>query len=354
MFIIQTYGVAVLFCIVTMLCWGSWANTQKLAAGSWRFELFYWDYVLGIVTLALLLAFTLGSTGSGGRPFLADVQQGDWANLGSAIWGGVLFNAANILLGAAIAIAGMSVAFPVGIGLALVIGVVVNYRNAPVGSAGLLFGGMALIVVAILLNAVAYRQTTTARANTATENRQTLPTKSESTPGESTRGESTRGLLLSVVAGCLMGLFYGYVAGAMFPDFEQPETGKLSPYTAVVFFTLGILGSNVVFNSLLMRHPFVGTPVRYADYFRGSGRDHLTGVLGGMIWCLGMSFSILASDKAGPAISYGLGQGATVVAALWGIYVWREFREAPKGVSILLNGMLLCYVAGLALLIVAR
>jgi glucose uptake protein len=159
MFIIESYSTAVLFCIVTMLCWGSWANTQKLAAGTWRFELFYWDYVLGIVGFALLSALTLGSLGEGGRSFLVDVQQADTANIGSALWGGVLFNAANILLVAAISIAGMSVAFPVGIGLALVIGVVVNYLNAPVGSAGLLFSGMALIVVAILLNAFAYRRT---------------------------------------------------------------------------------------------------------------------------------------------------------------------------------------------------
>lgn len=336
MFIIEAYSTAVLFCVVTMLCWGSWANTQKLAAGSWRFELFYWDYVLGIVALALISALTLGSFGEGGRPFLNDVQQADTANISSALWGGVLFNAANILLVAAISIAGMSVAFPVGIGLALVIGVVVNYLNAPVGSAGLLFGGMALIVVAILLNAFAYRRMTTA-------NRATAGT-----------GLSTKGLLLSVVAGCLMGLFYGYVAQAMFPNFDAPEPGKLSPYTAVFFFALGILASNLLFNTLLMRRPFVGLPVRYADYFRGSGRNHLTGVLGGMIWCLGMSLSILASDKAGPAISYGLGQGATVVAALWGIYVWKEFRAAPKGVGALLNGMLLCYIVGLGLLIVAR
>lgn len=336
MFIIESYSTAVLFCIVTMFCWGSWANTQKLAAGTWRFELFYWDYVLGIVALALISALTMGSLGEGGRSFLADVEQADTANIGSALWGGVLFNAANILLVAAISIAGMSVAFPVGIGLALVIGVVVNYLNAPVGSAGLLFGGMVLIVVAILLNAFAYRRMATAnRATTGT-------------------GLSTKGLLLSVVAGCLMGLFYGYVAQAMFPNFDVPEAGKLSPYTAVVFFALGILASNFLFNTLLMRRPFVGTSVSYADYFRGSGRDHLTGVLGGMIWCLGMSFSILASDKAGPAISYGLGQGATVVAALWGIYVWKEFRAAPKGVSTLLNGMLLCYIIGIGLLIVAR
>lgn len=341
MFIIQSYEIAVLFCVVTMVCWGSWANTQKLAAGSWRFELFYWDYVLGIVGMALLLALTLGSFGAGGRSFLVDVGQADAANVGSALWGGILFNAANILLGAAIAIAGMAVAFPVGIGLALVIGVVINYLHAPVGNAGLLFGGMGLIVVAILLNAVAYRRTATVG-------------ETADSVGLSAKSASTRGLLLAVVAGCLMGLFYGYVAQAMFPKFEQPLPGKLSPYTAVVFFAVGILLSNFLFNTLLMRRPFVGTPVRYADYFGGSSRNHLTGVLGGMVWCLGMSFSILASDKAGPAISYGLGQGATVVAALWGIYVWREFRAAPQGVSSLLNGMLLCYVLGLGLLIVAR
>src|SRR5580698_8002612 len=138
MFIIQNYSTAVAFCVVTMLCWGSWANTQKLAAGSWRFELFYWDYVLGILLFSLLLAFTLGSSGTGGRSFLADIKQADGHNIGSAIIGGIIFNAANILLGAAIAIAGMAVAFPVGIGLALVIGVVVNYLANPVGSESML------------------------------------------------------------------------------------------------------------------------------------------------------------------------------------------------------------------------
>lgn len=331
MFIIETYPLAVFFCIVTMLCWGSWANTQKLAAANWRFELFYWDYVLGILLLSLLFAFTLGSAGAEGRSFIADVQQADTLNIRSAILGGVLFNAANILLGAAIAIAGMSVAFPVGIGLALVIGVIVNYLDAPVGNAVMLFGGVGLIAVAILLNAAAYRRLSGASG-----------------------GVSTQGLLLSIVAGALMGFFYKYVANSMFPDFTQPLPGKLSPYTAVVFFSLGILLSNGLFNSLLMWRPFVGTPVGYSDYFRGNLKNHLTGVLGGIIWCIGMSFSIIASDKAGPAISYGLGQGATIVAALWGIYIWKEFKGAPSGTNTLLNIMLLCYAIGLGLIIAAR
>ncbi len=331
MFIIENYSTAIMFCIITMLCWGSWANTQKLAAGTWRFELFYWDYVFGILLLSLIFAFTLGNTGSGGRSFMEDVSQADAGNIFSAVIGGIIFNAANILLVAAIAIAGMAVAFPVGIGLALVIGVIVNYIDNPVGNKLLLFGGVALIAVAILLNANAYRKMQSGNKN-----------------------PSSKGLLLSIVAGVLMGFFYKYVAAAMFPDFNVPETGKLSPYTAVVFFALGILLSNFLFNSLLMRRPFVGTSVSYADYFRGRLKDHITGILGGAIWCVGMSFSIIASGKAGPAISYGLGQGATVVAAFWGIFIWKEFRNAPKGTSLVLNIMLLLYLIGLGLIIAAR
>ena len=246
MFIIENYSTAILFCIITMLCWGSWANTQKLAAASWRFELFYWDYVLGILLLSLVFAFTLGSSGQGGRSFIEDVSQADKSSIWSAVLGGIIFNAANILLVAAISIAGMAVAFPVGIGLALVIGVVVNYLANPVGNKMLLFGGVVLIVAAILLNANAYRKMKAGAVNT-----------------------SSKGLILSIVAGILMGFFYKYVAAAMFPDFDVPEAGKLSPYTAVVFFAIGILISNVVFNTALMRKPFVGTPVSYSDYFKG-------------------------------------------------------------------------------------
>jgi len=110
-----------------MLCWGSWGNTQKLAGKTWRYELFYWDYVIGVLLFSLINAFTLGSIGSAGRSFIPDLMQADISNIGSAFLGGVIFNLANILLSAAIAIAGMSVAFPVGIGLALVLGVIINY-----------------------------------------------------------------------------------------------------------------------------------------------------------------------------------------------------------------------------------
>jgi glucose uptake protein len=242
-----------------------------------------------------------------------------------------VFNIANILLIAAITIAGMSVAFPVGIGIALILGVLDNYSDNPIGNATILFTGVGLIALAIVLNALAYKRLTS-----------------------TIQKVSTKGLLLSVISGVLMGKFYGYVANSMVKDFAQPEAGLLTPYTAVLFFAIGIFVSNFILNTILMKVPIEGAPVSYADYFKGTSRSHLMGIAGGLIWCIGMSFSIIASGKAGPAISYGLGQGATVVAALWGIFVWREFKEAPKGTNPLLYLMLLFYVIGLALIIASR
>ncbi len=331
MFVLHSYAWAVLLCVVTMLCWGSWANTQKLARAGWRFELFYWDYAVGVVLLSLLFAFTLGSAGADGRSFLEDLAQADSRNLFSAFVGGVIFNAANILLVAAIDIAGMAVAFPVGIGLALVLGVVVNYLGNPVGDALLLFAGVGLVVVAIILDAVAYRKL----------------------PGQSGR-VSAKGLGLSVACGILMGFFYRFVAASMSADFARLEPGKLSPYTAVVVFALGVLASNLLFNTFIMKRPFRGAPVSARDYFAGDAKTHLVGVLGGIIWGVGMMLSILSSGPAGFAISYGLGQGATMVAAFWGVFVWKEFKAAPAGTGRLLALMFLCFLAGLGLIIWAR
>ena len=331
MFVIESYFWAVVCCFITMLCWGSWANTQKLAGKEWRFELFYWDYILGVFVLSVVTAFTFGSVGEAGRGFLEDIGQADLANIVSAMIGGAVFNAANILLVAAIAIAGMAVAFPVGIGLALVLGVVVNYVATPVGNPLLLFAGVVLIAGAIVLDAVAYK----------------------SLPGQES-GVSRKGLVLSVLCGVLMGFFYRFVARSMSLDFENLEPGKLGPYAAVFFFAVGLLLSNFIFNTLIMKRPFVGEPVSYAQYFAGGARLHLIGVLGGVIWGVGMMLNILASGQAGFAISYGLGQGATMIAAIWGVFIWREFAEAPESTNRLLGLMFLGYLAGLVLIILAR
>ncbi len=330
MFIPQTYSLAIILCVVTMLCWGSWGNTQKLSGKTWRFELYYWDYVLGILLFALLLGFTLGSMGEQGRGFIEDIRQADIGSILNALLGGVIFNASNILLVAAMAIAGMAVAFPVGVGIALALGVVINYVFAPQGNAAWLFGGVALVVAAIIIDALAYKK-----------------------HSKSLQKVSTKGILLSISAGVLMSLFYRFVAGSMVTSFEAPEAGKLTPYSAVFFFATGVLISNLLFNYLIMRKPFAGEPVSFRDYAKGSFGVHLTGILGGVIWCLGMSMSIIASGKAGYAISYGLGQGATLIAALWGVFIWKEFRGASRSVNLLILLMFLAYLSGLALLVYA-
>jgi glucose uptake protein len=331
MFIVENYSTAVLFCIITMLCWGSWANTQKLAGKTWRFELFYWDYVIGILLFSVISALTLGSTGDKGRSFIADLQQADITNIGSAILGGIIFNAANILFSAAIAIAGMAVAFPVGIGLALVLGTLVNYFGAQKGNATILFAGVALVAVAIIINALAYKKS---NANSP--------------------AVSTKGITISLVAGLLMSFFYRFIAASMdLQNFENPAPGKMTPYTAVFVFSVGIFISNFLFNTILMRKPVQGTPVSYSDYFKGKFSTHFVGILGGLIWGLGNSFNLIAAGKAGPAISYGLGQGATLIAALWGVFIWREFKNSPKGTSALLAAMFIFFIAGLGLLIYA-
>lgn len=329
MYIVSSYLMAVALCVVTMFCWGSWANTQKLTQKSWRFELFYWDYVIGIVLMSLLFALTLGSHGTQGRGFMADLRQADMANIGNALLGGIVFNAANILVVAAIAIAGMSVAFPIGIGIALVLGVIINYMASPKGNVAWLYAGVALVTLGIVINAFAYRKKTSQAHKV-----------------------SSRGIVLSIVGGVLMALFYRFVASSMDTNFSEPAAGLLTPYTAVFVFTLGVLISNIVFNTLLMRKPFEGTPVTYTQYFKGSLKEHMTGILGGIIWCVGMTFNIIAAEKAGFAISYGLGQGATLVAAMWGVFIWKEFKGV-KGTAIHLSAMFLLFIIGIGMIVYA-
>jgi glucose uptake protein len=330
MFIPQSYTLAIILCIITMICWGSWGNTQKLTGKAWRFELFYWDYALGILLFSILLGFTMGSSGESGRGFVQDIKQADPHNILNAVIGGVIFNASNILLVAAMAIAGMSVAFPVGVGIALVLGVIINYVYAPHGNANILFGGVALVVVAIIIDAVAYKK-------------HSLTLKKV----------SGKGVSLSISAGILMALFYRFVASSMVSSFETPEPGKMTPYSALFFFAAGVFVSNLLFNYLIMKRPIEGKPLSFKDYARGTWDVHMNGILGGVIWNIGMSMSILASGKAGFAISYGLGQGATLIAALWGVFIWKEFKGASRSVNSLIFLMFLAYLAGLALLVIA-
>ena len=315
-----------------MLCWGSWANTQKLASKSWSFPLFYWDYVIGIVLLSLVFGLTLGSNGEFGRGFIDDLGQGSNESYLSAFVGGVVFNIANLLIVAAISVAGMAVAFPVGIGIALVLGVVVNYVADPIGDPILLFLGVGLVVVAIICDALIYKR---------------LPNQKNTSV--------IKGLLLSIAGGLLMGFFFRFVAASVSTDFVSPEAGLFTPYSAVFIFSLGIFVSNFLWNTWFMYKPIDGAKATYKDYFKlGTPKLHAIGIIGGIIWGIGMSLSMIASEKAGFAISYGLGQGATMVAAAWGVFVWKEFKDAPKGTNLLIALMFLLFIAGLALIVLSR
>lgn len=327
MYIVETYTTAVILTFITMLCWGSWANTQKMAKG-YRFELFYWDYVIGILLFSILLGFTLGSKGNQGMSFAESISGASGKSIVNAAIGGVIFNLSNILLVAAIAIAGMAIAFPVGVGLCMVLGVIINYIATPKGNAVILFIGVALVTLAIIFDALAYRKLLSDKAKTP-----------------------AKGIILSVLAGLLMAWFFRFVASSIASDPLNPEPGMLTPYSAFFFFVIGIAVSNFVFNTILMKKPIEGEAVTFGQYFKAGARGHLAGLFGGMVWALGTSLSLIAAGKAGYAISFGLGQGATLIGALWGVFIWKEFKSAPKGTNLLLVLMFILFVSGLGLII---
>lgn len=333
----HSYLVAVLLCVLTMICWGSWANTQKLAARTWRFELYYWDFVAGLLLTSLLAALTFGSLGHTGRTFFADLAQANPSSIGWALLGGAVWNLGNLLLVAAIAVAGMAIGFPIGGGIAWVLGIVLNFALVVLegginpGSSTILFAGVAVIVLAILFSMKAYNRLANA-----------------------VKKPSFQGILLSVLAGILIAFFYGLTVRSIDPAFVSGGSGKLMPLTASFFFALGAFLTTFLFNPFFMRKPVAGLPVRFADYWKGNGRTHLTGILGGAIWSIGISASFIAVGAAGPAISYALSNAAPVVAILWGVLVWKEFVQAPRGTNRWLTAMFLCYLVGLTLITYSR
>jgi glucose uptake protein len=310
---------------VTMLCWGSWANTVKACPG-YRFQLFYWDYVIGLLLGAIAWGLTVGSFGSYGSPMFADLLQANTIHLAYALAGGAIFNVANLLLVAAIDIAGLAVAFPVGIGLALVVGAISSYVISPGGNPLLLFGGILLVTIAIILDALAYRLRE-ARHKTM----------------------SARGVGISLIAGLLMGSFYPFVSKSMTGDHA------LGPYAIALVFAIGVAVCSLPVNYLLMRRPLTGGAVSMKGYWTARASWHGWGILGGAIWCTGAVFNFVASRAhiVGPAVSYSIGQGATMVSAAWGVFVWREFASAPKRSKDLLVWMFVFFLCGLTAIALA-
>ena len=350
-----TYVMAMALTILTMLCWGSWANTMKLAP-KWRFELYYFDYTFGLIIAATIAAFTFGSSDTividattPSFTFLDNLSIASKKQMAMAVAGGAVFNLANLLLVAAIAVAGLAVAFPIGIGLALIIGVVLNYIIKPAGNPALLFGGSALVLVAIVFSALAHAAHSAAKIKP----QQITPGGvriAGRTPAKS--GKPLKGIILSLGCGILMGVFYPLVEMS-----KQGDLG-LGPYTAAFMFAVGVLLTTPVYNLFFMNLPVEGEPVGFRQYFQGGSKEHLLGLLGGIIWMTGTVANFVAASappkvNVGPAVSYAIGQGATLISALWGLLIWKEFAGAEGKVRAYIVLMLLFFVAGLALVSIA-
>jgi glucose uptake protein len=288
-----------------------------------------------------------------------------------AIAGGVVFNLANILLVAAISMAGLSVAFPIGIGLALVIGVVWNYTLNPQANPVLLFIGAGLVVVAIIVDAIAYHEHARHRGrahdaalesaaaaakpavqHTAQARQPQSRSRRNAPPPPVAPASAMKGIVVSLISGVLMGSFY--------PLVEMARAGDdgVRPYGDILLFASGVFFSTFLFSFFFMLMPIHGNPVSPLDYFRGTKRQHVLGVAGGLIWCMGAVSNFVASSapstvQVGPAVSYAMGQGATMVSALWGLLLWKEFAGAGVRVKVLLAIMLLLFLAGLSLVSIA-
>jgi glucose uptake protein len=322
MFTPPNLTIALLMMITSAICWGSWANTYK-GVKNYRFELFYWDYAIGIFLISVILALTMGSGSHDSSSFLNNVRSADTSNIVSTLVGGAIFNLANLLLVAAIDMAGLAVAFPVSIGIALVVGVVLSYALQPKGNAMFLAIGVACALVAVILDGKAYGNLASAG-----------------------RSVSRKSIVTCVVSGILMGLWAPFVTRSM------THGNTLGPYSIAVFLTLGALLSCFIWNIYFMKNPLVGEPVSFTGFFTGPPSGHLLGLAGGLIWGTGMVFNLVAASFTGVAISYAIGQSAPMVAALWGILVWKEFAGAGSRAKIYLAFMFVFY--GLAILLVAR
>lgn len=320
MFVPLTFGVALLMMITSTVCWGSWANTYKLTR-NYRFELFYWDYALGIVLVSVILALTLGSTPHGPESFLNNVRTADASNVAFALIGGAIFNIANLLLVAGIELAGLAIAFPISIGIALVVGVLMSYGLQPKGSPVLLATGVLLAIVAVIMIGKAYGQ---------------LPS--------SGRAVSRKSIVVCIVSGVLMGSFAPFVTRAL------TAGHALSPYSISVFFTLGALACCFVANIYFMRRPLSGAPVDFSGYLSARASYHTLGLLGGIVWGVGTVFNFVAASLTGVAISYAIGQAAPMVAALWGVLVWKEFAGANAKAKAYLVAMFASYVLALTVI----
>ena len=337
-----TYLSALLVTILGLIALGSWINALKLT-GKWRFELFYFDVALGVAVAAAVAAFTLGTLGSDGFTFLDDMMRAGKRNMAFGAAAGMLFNLGYMLLVGGVSLAGMAIAFPLGLGMALILSSLLSYFSRPQGQPIMVFIGLGLVALALILDMVTHRLLSMRKEiqrMKAGEHRTLKPRI------------SWRALLVSFIGGLLI--------GALGPLLSMAKTGDtgLGPYSLVVMFSVGILFSTFVFNLYLMNLPLSGRPLEILEYFRGRLRQHAIGLLGGAVWAMGIIASLVATSAPEEAqvargTSFALLESAPLLAALWGLAAWKEFKEADARTTSLLVLMLFLYLAGLVMLALA-
>jgi glucose uptake protein len=330
-----SYTLAMILLTLGMLASGVWINTFKAARGAYRFELYYFDFAIGALVASLVIALTAGSLGFDGFSLLDDLSLAGKRQEFFGFVGGVAFNLGNMLLVAAVSVAGISVAFPLAMGTGLIIAVLWNFTTNPGGNSAFLFGGVALLVVAVVFDVLAYSTWATARARASNE------------AGRKMKKPNFRGVVLAAAGGLLLGSFSNVTAMA-----EAGEYG-LGPYSAGFIFAIGILFSTFVFNLFFMNLPVAGEPLEIGDYFRAKISQHGLGWLGGILWYVGLSASLVTGRIEGKAkvplqLSFGIGQAGIVIAVLCGILLWRELSES-EGAKSRLWMMLALLIAGIGL-----
>jgi glucose uptake protein len=337
----QTYAVTIFLMVFSMLCLGSWAVTYK--ASGWRFELYYFDFSFGLLVAAAILAFTVGSMGFDGFTFLDDMLHAGKRQWFYAFTAGMVFNLANMLLMAAIAVAGMTVAFPISAGLALIAGVVIGRFQKAAGNPLMAFAGCVLIFAAILAAGAAYRFINEIRHEAKARAGKAKSTK---------RPVAVKGVLIAVLSGALMAGCYPLLAKA-----KEGEAG-LGPYSVAMIFAGGVFLSTFVFNLFFMNLPIEGEPVDFMEYFQSSPRAHGLALLGGVIWCLGTVAMFVAASAENvrivPSLTYGLSQAPALIAVLWGTLVWREFKDGDARTKSIVGLMFILFTVGVTLVSLAQ
>src|SRR5579863_393268 len=341
--------------ILSLVCWGSWANTLKLA-GEWRFELYYYDFAIGFAMLAVVAAFTGGSLNSGELTFQDNFLITGYRTMAYVIAAGVIFNLGNMLLTAAISVAGMALAFTTTFATALVVATTWSFIFEASGGFLLSVCGAVLLLAALVMGAAAYSNYLIARSEAAKEAAKAEAAKKDVPQAggrvKRVKASRSRGLVVAVALGVAGGIALGLFRPLL--DMGMQGEGGVAPYGALLMFAVGVLISTVILDPFFFNFPVAGDPLGFADYFKGTGKQHALGILGGVVAGVASLAGMLALNapaavRTAPMPSFALSQGAPVLAVAWGLFVWREFKNAGERSRLLFRIMWLLLAIGVGL-----